>query len=1037
MSNWLRIAMFASLAALSAHAQRLVVDGALDFGLVTADLRVERQLRLRNAGKKPLRISRVQVSCGCLAAELKNERLAPGEETLLVIQLDASQVSGHFERSLRIVSNDLEQAGHFVRIRGEVAVATGPSQATEAVDESGWRPREVLIKVAAPMRSMADLACDLQCDSSASVHRAGGWICLTLKDDESVTAALRRLSKHAEVLYAQPNYVYEPREVPNDPDFGIQWALQNTGQAIGTGQNAQGVPGADMQVLAAWELNQGASGGNGAIVAVLDNGVDYTHPELNGQMWDGTNCLDHNGDPLGDCIHGYDYSTSLGDTDPMPVSSDHGTHVAGVIGAAANNGIGIAGIAPNTKIMAVRSSNYSSVDFVKGIYFAAHNGATVINASWGYAASTCQTIRDEGQTTLPIGDRALYDAIADFPGLFVGAAGNSNREHNGSSWFDSTDYGHTVAGCWDALPNVFNVGASDNHDTRWTSSDWGLYVDILAPGKSIYSLSVDEKYVQKSGTSMAAPQAAAVAALIWGFRPELTVADVREYLFQGGECIATTSPYFTSDDAYCGAGFAKRLNAYRPLATLATPTVTNLRAYTDSTLTVEITDGGAIDGGQPYWTWDPPQGQGLIDHYRIVIDDGALYDQTITTPLFNAASHQVTFGAGPHSFEVIGVNDLGAIGAAVTFTWTEAGTIISTTPPASVVEGSTLSIPFNLTTADDQNPEVTVNYLLLGKEAFSAFESVWFQGTVVWPAGTSGLQQLDLDLSPFDNPYDQDDSQLRLILGPAQNAPIRPPTQRTITLVDDDLPPAMAISTPTSLNEAGYLDFVVSLDELSSKTVTFSYATADGTAVSPADYAGLSGSGLIGPGASSTMISVQIGEDVAVEGGETVRLLLTNAAPVDAARSVLDGTGTILDNDVALDVQPGWRLLSFPIQYASPSRSTLLPGADAVWRWNASAREFEQVDEIRPFEGYYANFFTSTNTILEGMPQLPGPHPLAMGWNLIGPAVSRALPLDNAALSPTVIYWNDAWSVPASLTLGTAYWIFAHRATTVDLYTEE
>ena len=117
-------------------------------------------------------------------------------------------------------------------------------------------------------------------------------------------------------------------------------------------------------------------------MAVIDTGVDYTHPDLANSMWDGTNCVDDTGGafhPAGGCQHGYDYESS--DKIPLPTSSTHGTHVAGTIAAQKNNTLGVAGVAPQTKIMAIKSS-LTSGNLVKNIHFAKYNGATIINASW-------------------------------------------------------------------------------------------------------------------------------------------------------------------------------------------------------------------------------------------------------------------------------------------------------------------------------------------------------------------------------------------------------------------------------------------------------------------------------------------------------------------------------------------------------------------------------------------------------------------------------------------------------------------------------
>ena len=125
----------------------------------------------------------------------------------------------------------------------------------------------------------------------------------------------------------------------------------------------------------AWATSEG----NGTIVAVIDSGVAYNHPDLINSMWNGSNCKDENGAALGGCNSGFDYED--GDKIPLPSTSSHGTHIAGTIAAVKNNSKGIIGVAPLTKIMAIKSS-LTTTDNVKSINFAQQNGAKIINASW-------------------------------------------------------------------------------------------------------------------------------------------------------------------------------------------------------------------------------------------------------------------------------------------------------------------------------------------------------------------------------------------------------------------------------------------------------------------------------------------------------------------------------------------------------------------------------------------------------------------------------------------------------------------------------
>ncbi len=268
-------------------------------------------------------------------------------------------------------------------------------------------------------------------------------------------SSMKALIKNPAVETVQLNYIYKTTAInTNDSRRNDLWGLENTGQQV---NNIAGKIDADIDAPEAWAVNEGTNAQ--IVVAVVDTGVDYYHPDLVANMWDGSNCKDHEGKPLGGCNHGYDYSDY--DKSPLPGASGHGTHVAGTISAQKNNGKGLIGVAPNAKIMAVRSS-LLTMDSIKAIDFARHNGAKVINASWG------------GGST----DNLLKQSIENFPGLFVAAAGNSKKNHAETKMYPC-DYN---------LSNIICVGATDQNDNLADFSDYGVEsVDIAAPGNNILS----------------------------------------------------------------------------------------------------------------------------------------------------------------------------------------------------------------------------------------------------------------------------------------------------------------------------------------------------------------------------------------------------------------------------------------------------------------------------------------------------------------------------------------------------------------------
>lgn len=349
----------------------------------------------------------------------------------------------------------------------------------------------------------------------------------------SVTNTIVELEKNPEIEYAEPNYTRSISSMTSNDTFkDILWGLHNTGQTV-TGNEGviTGALDSDIDAPEAWTISEGVGGE--VIVAVIDIGVDYTHPDLVTNMWDGSNCKDETGVNLGSCNHGYDYASN--DTSPLPLnnSATHGTHVAGIIGAEKNNSAGVIGAAPHAKIMALRFAlNVSSE--VKAIDFAIQNGVKVINASYGGSGFS----------------QAEYDAISRFNdagGIFIAAAGN-NGASNEDTHFYPADYD---------LPNIITVAATDQNDQLATFSNYGaISVDVGAPGTNILSTVPNNNYAYASGTSMAAPYTAGLAALIWGYQNNLSSSQVKSLILDNGDANIDLASVTTS---------GKRINMHRSL----------------------------------------------------------------------------------------------------------------------------------------------------------------------------------------------------------------------------------------------------------------------------------------------------------------------------------------------------------------------------------------------------------------------------------------------------------------------------------------
>ncbi|OHA62431.1 MAG: hypothetical protein A2117_01270, partial [Candidatus Wildermuthbacteria bacterium GWA2_46_15] len=292
---------------------------------------------------------------------------------------------------------------------------------------------------------------------------------LRIKDAKTVEQKITELKNDPNIEYVEPNYKRYPANInTNDTNKALLWGLDNTGQTVGGTYSVHtGSTDKDIDAPEAWEISEATTSAP-VIVAVIDSGVAYNHPDLAANMWDGTNCKDENGVTIaGGCNRGYDYED--GDNIPLPTTSSHGTHIAGTIAAAKGNGRGIIGVAPQVKIMAIKFG-LDVASGIKAIDFAIQNGAKIINASFE-AASFSQS---------------EFDAINRFKaagGIFVAAAGNGGTDNisvdNELSHRYPSDYN---------LDNIISVAATDQNDSLATFSNYGVTsVDVGAPGTNIYS----------------------------------------------------------------------------------------------------------------------------------------------------------------------------------------------------------------------------------------------------------------------------------------------------------------------------------------------------------------------------------------------------------------------------------------------------------------------------------------------------------------------------------------------------------------------
>jgi len=384
-------------------------------------------------------------------------------------------------------------------------------------------------------------------------HKAWGfhlWLEVIVDDKTDIIDAVMQFSALSEVDFAEPEYRKrlvindakfnsanlvisnenepEGRWTPNDPQYGNQWHYKNTGQQGGT-------PGADISLQEAWNIEKGNSN---VIVAVIDGGITYTHQDLASNMWSEV---------------GYNFVNGS----PTVTPHDHGTHVAGTIAAVTSNMIGVAGVAGGSgtgdgvRLMSCQVfSNNGSGGFHLAPIYAADNGASISQNSWGYSNAG-------------VYDQSVLDAIDYFNvygggeamngGITLFSAGNSNSP---GQWYPAC-----YSGC-------FSVAATNNQDKKAWYSNYDTWVDISAPGgetnsvtaRGVLSTLPNNSYGYFQGTSMACPHVSGVVALMISLGyGELTSLQIDSILRN------TTDNHYNINSNYLGKLGSGRLNAHSAL----------------------------------------------------------------------------------------------------------------------------------------------------------------------------------------------------------------------------------------------------------------------------------------------------------------------------------------------------------------------------------------------------------------------------------------------------------------------------------------
>ena len=344
---------------------------------------------------------------------------------------------------------------------------------------------------------------------------------IELGDIYAVDKIIAELNRHPDVIYAERVPLLRKTLTPNDPSYNTstQWNLFQVNAST------------------AWDVSVGNAN---VKVAIVDDAVAITHPDLAPVIWTNPgeipgNGIDDDNNGYIDDVNGFDVANNDNNPNPdAPASSyDHGTHVAGIAGAATNNNQGIASIGHNLTILPVKATN--SASFVthgyEGVMYSVAAGADVINMSWGGGGSstTAQNII----------------AYASNQGIvLVAAAGNDNV----SSVFYPAGYSQVIA-----------VASTTFGDSKSSFSNFGSWIDISAPGSAIYSTVPGGGYQTKQGTSMASPMVAGLAGLMLSLNQSLSPEDIKTCILSTADNIDGSNPSFIGQ---LGAG---RINAFQAM----------------------------------------------------------------------------------------------------------------------------------------------------------------------------------------------------------------------------------------------------------------------------------------------------------------------------------------------------------------------------------------------------------------------------------------------------------------------------------------
>ncbi|MEY3176139.1 MAG: hypothetical protein RLZZ436_4053 [Planctomycetota bacterium] len=432
----------------------------------------------------------------------------------------------------------------------------GPAEPLEArlvLSSTNYVPNHVLVGLkpgySSPEAAVESLSALVPGTESRPLGNYGVFL-MKLPAGRSVPAAISMLQGQPGIRYAEPDWLQTTSAVPNDPDYGQMWGMENTGQSV---NGYAGTAGADVDADVAWNFSTGS---RSVVVAVIDTGVDFRHPDLAANIWVNAgeiagNNIDDDNNGYVDDVNGYDFAD--GDSDPSDILG-HGTHVAGTVGAVGDNGIGTTGINWNVSIMPLKAATaFGGLPVsatIEALNYAVMMGSTVSNHSYGsYFSSQAQE------------DSIIAAGAAGH--IVVCAAGNDTNNNDFFPAFP-TSY---------PQDNLISVAATDQDDNLASFSNFGAFnVDIGAPGVNIWSTTPQggsfiypADYAFSDGTSMASPMVAGAIGLIRSLAPTVNYRTVIDAVYQGADRLASLNGLVSTGARLNVAGALQQL----PLATIS------------------------------------------------------------------------------------------------------------------------------------------------------------------------------------------------------------------------------------------------------------------------------------------------------------------------------------------------------------------------------------------------------------------------------------------------------------------------------------